>query len=1095
MKKKLFSLQGLYALVLSMTMLFTTGNIFGQTSGYVTIGEGGTGNTGGTQNYSSSVSPITPGYKNFRYQVLYTKAEIEAAGGVAGNITRLAWNVHTSTTGLTNYTVSMGNTSATSLGSHNANATTQVYTVSNYSPSTGFNDLTFSTAFTWNGTGNIIINVCYSRLATSTVGGSVYTMTGTSPTNRYIQNATSSVCSSNTTSSNFSTKPQIRLQMQKAVPVSCNAPTSLTASAITSTSAIISWTAASPAPANNYEWSRTTTNTAPSGAGTAVSGTSISQTGLSAGTGYYFWLRSKCNATTFSEWISISFATRCLAPTVSPTAGTRCGTGSVNLNATASEGTLYWWDAAIGGNLLGTGTSFNTPAISETTTFYASAGQTLSGNNTVSIGNGSKTSTIASQSPFHSATIYKGQASNYLIKASELLASGIAAGYITSLGLDIVTAGGTMNTFYIKVGSTNAQDLSSGYVIPSYYYYGNNYNGTTYTPTTGVNNFDLSGSGFYWDGTSNVSIFIYWQNTTPTGATSVKYDDGMSFSASRYETLIGSSWSLPSSVSQRPKFVVNGKGLCMSNRVAATATITLGTNTYYQDLDGDGYGNASVSSVSCTQPAGYVTNDTDCDDTDNSIWRTESFLIDADGDGYHGGETGLICYGLETPAGLILESESLGYDCNDTNGVINTGATEVCWNNIDDNCDGDLSEGCATIVVNMATPNNYTLPSIATAVSAMPYTYPGVKTYRFSIKNNVTNVMQEVMAPTRFVTIPVNMRTYDANYSITASAVINGEVVPYAGNTIVVYTPSLNEVGLIKLASTSCGTTLSRLGASISANPGLNAILYTFRARLSTDNINPTYYFTTASASRFTSMNAFAGLIPQYDASYSISVSYYYTDANGSLAQSAYGKDCFVKMPNIPTVGLASPTCGSTLSSLGATISAAPATYAITYEFRIRLTSDNGMSPIYSYTMPNTSRFSTMSSFQDIILQEATSYNVSVRYNLMIDGAEVWSNYGAECILMTAPTQGVVNRTTIVPFTAVAYPNPFSHSFLLDVKSSNTSNVAIAVYDMLGRLIQEKQANINELETTTIGSNYPSGVYNVIVTQDGETKAVRVVKR
>ena len=96
---------------------------------------------------------------------------------------------------------------------------------------------------------------------------------------------------------------------------------------------------------------------------------------------------------------------------------------------------------------------------------------------------------------------------------------------------------------------------------------------------------------------------------------------------------------------------------------------------------------------------------------------------------------------------------------------------------------------------------------------------------------------------------------------------------------------------------------------------------------------------------------------------------------------------------------------------------------------------------------------------------------------------------------MTPSNQAPILRTTIVPFTAVAYPNPFADSFLLDVKSSNTSTVAIAVYDMLGRLVEQRQANVNELQTTTIGNNYPSGVYNVIVTQDGETKAVRVVKR
>jgi len=33
------------------------------------------------------------------------------------------------------------------------------------------------------------------------------------------------------------------------------------------------------------------------------------------------------------------------------------------------------------------------------------------------------------------------------------------------------------------------------------------------------------------------------------------------------------------------------------------------------------------------------------------------------------------------------------------------------------------------------------------------------------------------------------------------------------------------------------------------------------------------------------------------------------------------------------------------------------------------------------------------------------------------------------------------------------------------------------------------------LETTTIGDSYPSGVYNVVVTQDKDVKTLRVVKR
>ena len=38
--------------------------------------------------------------------------------------------------------------------------------------------------------------------------------------------------------------------------------------------------------------------------------------------------------------------------------------------------------------------------------------------------------------------------------------------------------------------------------------------------------------------------------------------------------------------------------------------------TWYKDTDGDGFGNASVSQQSCSQPNGYVLDNTDCADND-----------------------------------------------------------------------------------------------------------------------------------------------------------------------------------------------------------------------------------------------------------------------------------------------------------------------------------------------------------------------------------------------------------------------------------------------------------------------------------------------
>jgi len=47
----------------------------------------------------------------------------------------------------------------------------------------------------------------------------------------------------------------------------------------------------------------------------------------------------------------------------------RCGTGSVNLSASGS-GVLNWYDSEISGNLIHTGNTYTTPALSSTTTYY-----------------------------------------------------------------------------------------------------------------------------------------------------------------------------------------------------------------------------------------------------------------------------------------------------------------------------------------------------------------------------------------------------------------------------------------------------------------------------------------------------------------------------------------------------------------------------------------------------------------------------------------------------------------------------------------------------------------------------------------------------
>jgi hypothetical protein len=121
-------------------------------------------------------------------------------------------------------------------------------------------------------------------------------------------------------------------------------------------------------------------------------------------------------------------------------------------------------------------------------------------------------------------------------------------------------------------------------------------------------------------------------------------------------------------------------------------TVTVDPATmYYEDADGDGFGNLNVSVFSCEPVSGFVTNFEDCDDNDASVGN-EDFAVwyaDQDGDGYHNPEDSV--YACSQPAGYILLSESLGEDCDDTNAGINPGAEEIPNNGIDENCSGSDS--------------------------------------------------------------------------------------------------------------------------------------------------------------------------------------------------------------------------------------------------------------------------------------------------------------------------------------------------------------------------------------------------------------------
>jgi len=119
----------------------------------------------------------------------------------------------------------------------------------------------------------------------------------------------------------------------------------------------------------------------------------------------------------------------------------------------------------------------------------------------------------------------------------------------------------------------------------------------------------------------------------------------------------------------------------------------LGSVIYYRDADGDSYGNSREPMAVCsgdTVPAGYVFNDSDCDDDDVAVhpgaveacnrvddncsgsvdegFSTTTYYQDADNDGFGNQDVSrTLCEEEVVPTGYIIN----GGDCNDTNAAIN----------------------------------------------------------------------------------------------------------------------------------------------------------------------------------------------------------------------------------------------------------------------------------------------------------------------------------------------------------------------------------------------------------------------------------------
>lgn len=691
--------------------------------------------SGTTSEFSYSIFRHGAGNGNFRHQLLYTAAELSAAGLAAGPMTSIAFNVTSlGSTAYTNYTISLASLSASSLTTtFNTTSTTQVYTASSFTLTSGLNTFAFGTGsgssgFVWDGVSDILVNICYTVSGSSSTSN-VESSTTTVARNNQLLASTGAACTAVTATSTSTVRPnatfagQVSTNLASTYTWSWNTtPAVATATGTTSvtntsgnaTSRTFTATATSAAGCvNSLTTSAVTVNTtipAPTGTdstqcgtatptcsatgtgtpgntfrwytvatgGTAISGqtgsTLVSPFTVAATTTLYVSEVSAdglCESprtavivtvtSPFAFALSASTATNCSgAASLTPvTIATNGGydTYSWSNAATVSGNETTGWTfsptttttytlTATGGGCSTTATVVVTPTALPVVTATAApssicvgASSTLTALTSVvsagsaTIGAGATTSATYSN-PFYSA--WSNNHTQHLITAAELTAMGLRAGNITSVGLNVTSAGSLpMIDLSVKIGTTTATAMTA---FVSNTGFQTVYTNASLLPTTGVNTLTFT-TPFAWDGTSNIILEFCHGNSgsTSTMSRTVLADNTSYVSsvkahvsgATSAATICADTATNLVSYSVRPQFVFGGQVVAQgvgtlaytwndpSNTTGNVLTVSPSTTTAYTVSAYDSVtgctGTATATVTIFTPPtAPSVTNATQC---------------------------------------------------------------------------------------------------------------------------------------------------------------------------------------------------------------------------------------------------------------------------------------------------------------------------------------------------------------------------------------------------------------------------------------------------------------------------------------------------
>jgi hypothetical protein len=453
---------------------------------------------------------------------------------------------------------------------------------------------------------------------------------------------------------------------------------------------------------------------------------------------------------------------------------------------------------------------------------------------------------------------------------------------------------------------------------------------------------------------------------------------------------------------------------------------------------------------------------------DNVYFSDDTVYADVDGDGF--GDLASTAIGAQP--GYVSNST----DCNDAVASINPGAVDVCLDGIDNDCNGTIDNvglpgGCIPPVstLNLTAGCGSTINNLAVTITASFVS--GAQGYRFRVKNLATSAIQIVDRPVNsFALSNLPGITLGTAYEIDVALKLANVWQPFYGTPCSVNTPSP-----VCTIGAQCGTTLTSMSQFVYCNYVASVTGYRFRI---TNNTTSAVQVFDSGLNRF-NFNQLPSRA--FNTVYTVEVALKNTDGT----YLPYSTGCTISSPLFPTSEVRLSQCDYTALSNTENFVATLVSGATDYRFLVYKTSIG-----YSFSIDRSLNTFNLNMFPGLLA--GTTYSVQVAVKI----GGVWGPYGKICNLTTPGAARIIAETkTVTDFKTIAFPNPFTEGFMLDVKSASENTIQVKVYDMLGKLVENRNVEANEIENLELGANYQSGIYNVIVSQDGNNQTLRVIKR